>query len=233
MVHTLEQAQQILQNDKNICLDLETSGFSPWKCVIHVITLYGENSKTPVILHYPKGRVVPQKVLRWLEDFEDITTHNGTMFDILFLANAGMKWKKPRWYDTLIGELAVITTARRNVRVNLEASIKRRTGGKIDKNVDHESWGNEYLDATQISYLHGDISHLWDLRKEQFSRARESDNMLRNLEFEQSLIPIVVGMELRGLPISMPKLRAFLKLQGNWQTTEKNYSTGCWKESYF
>lgn len=213
MVHTLEQAQEILRNDTNICLDLETSGFSPWKCVIHVITLYGEKSKTPVILHYPKGRVVPQKTLRWLEGFEDITTHNGTMFDILFMANAGMDWKKPRWYDTLIGELAVITSARRNVRVNLEASIKRRTGGKIDKNVDHESWGNEFLDATQISYLHGDISHLWELRKEQLSRAQESPDMLKNLEFEQSIIPAVVQMELHGLPISVPRLQEFLKLQ--------------------
>lgn len=213
MVHSLEQAQEILQNDQRICLDLETSGFSPWKCQIHVVTLYGEKSKTPVILHYPRGRVVPQKMLRWLEQFEDITTHNGTMFDILFLANAGMKWEHIRWYDTLIGELAVITSSRRNVRVNLEASIKRRTGGKINKDINHESWGNEFLDSTQISYLHGDISHLLDLRKEQYDRAKESDNMLRNLEFEQSLIPIVVQMELHGLPISIPKLHMYLERQ--------------------
>lgn len=215
MVHSLEQAQEILKNDQRVCLDLETGGFSPWKCAIHVITLYGEHSKTPVILHYPRGKVVTQKTLRWLEEFEDITTHNGTMFDILFLANAGMKWKSVKWYDTLIGELAVITAARRNVRVNLESSIKRRTGGKINKNINHESWGNDFLDAEQISYLHGDISHLWDLRKEQYSRARESPEMLRNLEFEQSLIPVVVEMELNGLPISMPRLNEFLKVQGD------------------
>jgi DNA polymerase-1 len=213
MVHTLEQAQEILAGETHIALDLETGGFSPWKTQIHVITLYGAKSQTPVILHYPKGRRVTLKVLRWLEEFQDITTHNGTMFDILFLANAGMDYKKVTWYDTLIGELAVITAARRNVRVNLEASIKRRTGGKIDKNINHESWGNDFLDAEQMAYLHGDISHLWDLRKEQFSRANESPNMLRNLEFEQSLIPIVVEMELRGLPISMPKLQEFLAVQ--------------------
>jgi len=213
MVHTFEQAQEILAGDRFISLDLETGGFSPWKTPIHVITLYGPESKTPVILHYPKGRKVPMKVLRWLEEFEDITTHNGTMFDILFLANAGMNWQKPRWYDTLIGELAVITASRRNIRVNLQDSIKRRTGGKIDKNINHESWGNETLDATQLSYLHGDISHLWALRQEQYDRAKESPDMLRNLEFEQSLIPIVVEMELRGLPISMPRLRDFLSRQ--------------------
>lgn len=213
MTHTFDEAKTILSEDKAIALDLETSGFSPWQCDIHVITLYGQQSKTPVILHYPRGRKVPQKVLRWLEEFEDITTHNGTMFDILFLANAGMNWKTVRWYDTLLGELAVITAARRNVRVNLEASLKRRTGKTIDKNVDHESWGNEYLDVSQMNYLHGDIKHLLDMRDEQFSRAVESQDMLRNLDFEMSLIPAVVQMELNGMPISLPLLHSFLAKQ--------------------
>lgn len=213
MVHSFEEAQEILSGDSYISLDLETGGFSPWKTPIHVITLYGSVSKTPVILHYPRGRKVPIKTLRWLETFEEITTHNGTMFDILFLANAGMEWRNVRWYDTLIGELAVITSSRRNVRVNLQDSIKRRTGGKIDKNINHESWGNEFLDAQQMAYLYGDISHLWDLRQEQEKRANESPEMLRNLLFEQSLIPEVVEMELRGLPISMPLLQEFLTMQ--------------------
>lgn len=213
MVHNLDQAREILANDRFIALDLETTGLSPWQDQIAVITLYGSVSKKPVILHYPRGHRVPMKVLRWLEEFEDITTHNGTMFDILFLANAGMHWQKVRWYDTLLGELAVITSARRNVRVNLAASLKRRTGEKIDKTINHESWGNATLDAEQISYLHGDISHLLEMRDEQRSRAEESPDMLRNLEFETSLIPCVVQMELNGLPISIPRLQTFLALQ--------------------
>lgn len=210
---TLEQAVEKLSEDRVIALDLETSGFSPWKDQIHVITLYGEKSKTPVILHYPRGRKVPIKVLRWLEEFEEIVTHNGTMFDILFLANAGLDWKKVKWYDTLVGELAVITADRRDIRVNLAASLKRRTGQTIDKTINHESWGNDYLDSDQLRYLHGDISHLLGLRKEQFDRAEGSEDMMRNLVFEQSLVPAVVQMELNGLPISLPKLRSFLALQ--------------------
>jgi DNA polymerase-1 len=213
MVHTFEQAQEILAEDRHIALDLETGGFSPWQCAIHVIALYGEKSKTPVVLHYPRGRKVPMKVLRWLEEFDEITTHNGTMFDILFLANAGMRWQNVKWYDTLIGELAVITAARRNMRVNLEASIKRRTGEKIDKNINHESWGNDFLDSTQMNYLMGDIKYLLELRKEQFSRAEDSPDMMRNLLFEMSLIPDVVQMELNGLPISVPTLHACLARQ--------------------
>lgn len=213
MVHSFDEARSILENDRTIALDLETSGFSPWFDEIHVISLYGETSKTPVILHYPRGRKVPIKVLRWLEEFDEITTHNGTMFDILFLANAGMDWQRVRWYDTLIGELAVITAARRNVRVNLESSLKRRTGAKIDKNVNHESWGNDFLDETQLRYLHGDIKHLLSLRDEQLQRAEGSEDMLRNLQFEMSIIPAVVQMELTGLPISIPRLHSFLALQ--------------------
>ena len=213
MVNTFDEAREILKDDQSIALDLETSGFSPWQDHIHVIVMYGSKSRTPVILHYPRGKKVPIKVLRWLEEFEEITTHNGTMFDILFLANIGMEWQKVKWWDTLIGELAVITAARRNLRVNLQASLKRRTGKEIDKNVNHESWGNEYLDTTQINYLYGDIAHLLALRNEQVSRALESEDMMRGLEFEMSLIPAVVQMELNGLPISVPTLNRFLAFQ--------------------
>lgn len=222
MTHTLDEARTILENDRHIALDLETGGFSPWQTDIHVITLYGQKSKKPVILHYPRGHRVPMKVLRWLEEFEEITTHNGTMFDILFLANAGMKWEKVKWYDTLLGELAVITSARRNVRVNLEASLKRRTGKTIDKNVDHESWGNATLEPSQLQYLYGDISHLLTMRDEQFARACENPDMLRNLDFEMSLIPAVVQMELNGLPISMTKLHHFLALQEDTAFRQKS-----------
>ena len=213
MVHTFEEAKEILEGEELIALDLETGGFSAWTDPIHVITLFGAKSQKPVILHYPRGRRVPIKVLRWLEEFPQIVTHNGTMFDILFLANAGMRWQKVKWYDTLVGELAVITASRRNIRVSLESSLRRRMGETINKDVDHESWGNDHLDSNQMAYLHGDIKHLLGLRGEQLSRAQESDDMLRNLEFEQSLIPAVVSMELLGLPISIHKLRVFLEYQ--------------------
>lgn len=213
MTHSFDEARSILEGDRVIALDLETSGFSPWRDAIHVITLFGENSRKPVILHYPRGRKVPIKALRWLEEFDEIITHNGTMFDILFLANAGMEWKKIKWYDTLVGELAVITASRRNVRVNLQDSLKRRMGKTIDKNINHESWGNDFLDSNQLSYLYGDIQHLLGLRSEQLSRALQSEDMLRNLDFEQSLIPAVVQMELTGLPISLSRLRGFLDRQ--------------------
>lgn len=211
MVHTLEEAQKILEGEESVALDLETTGFSPWVDNIAVITLFGQRSKTPVILHYPRGRQVPQKVMRWLETFPELTTHNGAMFDILFMANNGMKWENVKWYDTLTGELAVITSSRRNVRVNLEASLKRRTGKTINKDINHESWGADTLDTDQLSYLRGDISHLLTMRDEQFSRAVENRDMLRNLDFEMELVPAVVQMELNGLPISLPKLAAYLK----------------------
>lgn len=214
MVHTLEQAQEILKRDRSVALDLETTGFSPWIDNIAVITLFGQESKKPVVLHYPRGHVIPAKVMRWLETFEEITTHNGAMFDILFMANNGMKWENVKWYDTLTGECAVITSSRRNVRVNLASSLKRRTGEVIDKNINHESWGNDKLDSDQMRYLTGDISHLLTMRDEQFSRAVENKDMLRNLDFEMELIPAVVQMELNGLPISLPKLTAYLAKQG-------------------
>lgn len=208
--NTFDEAREILAGEETIALDLETSGFSPWQDSIHVISMFGQRSKKPVILHYPKGHRVPMKVMNWLGEFPEIVTHNGTMFDTLFLANGGMPWNKPKHYDTLVGECAVIKAARRDVRVNLQDTLRRRVGKTIDKNINHESWQNQELDSDQVAYLHGDISHLLSLQDEQMKRATESHDMLRNVEFEMSLIPAVVQMELNGLPINVKALHAYL-----------------------
>lgn len=213
IVRTFEAAREALADETVVALDLETTGFSPWKTNIAVIALYGPSSKTAAVLHYPRGHRVPLEVMRWLERFPLIVTHNGAQFDILFLANNGMRHEMTRWYDTMIGEQAVITSGRRTVRVNLKDSVKRRFGKELEKNIDHGSWGNETLDETQMDYVTGDITFLVDMMRKQMARASESSDMARALQFEMDLIPAIVTMEMNGLPINMAALDKYISSQ--------------------
>lgn len=208
-IWNLAELQEAFKDERVISLDLETTGFSPWKADIAVIGLYGPTCGRVGILHYPLGRRVPLDVMRWLESFDEIVTHNGTQFDILFLGNNGMDWKKVRWYDTMIGEQSVLATARKDVEVNLGAVVARRFNRKLDKKIDHSGWGNLELNQNQIDYVTGDIAFLHRLRDLHFEKASTSVDMMRCLEFEMALIPTVLEMEFHGIPIDMRAWEAY------------------------
>lgn len=211
VIRTFEEARAAFEGEEVIALDLETTGFSPWLTQVAVIGLHGPRSDQVVALHYPRGIRVPQKVLDWLADFPGIVTHNGAQFDILFMGVAGMPWQNVKWYDTLIGEQSVIAAGRRNMGVSLKKTAKRRLGKEVDKDIDHSGWGNPFLDQNQIDYVAGDLVHLVDIMRTQKERAAESTNMTRALEFEMELLPIVVEMELNGLPIGLTELNGYMK----------------------
>lgn len=224
VVRTFNEARIAYANEESIALDLETSGFSPWKNRIHVIALYGPVSNVISILHYPFGKAVPQKVLDWLSDFPEIVTHNGTMFDWLFLAQAGMNWEKPRKYDTMTGELSVQETDRRDYRVNLQDTIKRRLGKEIDKTIDHGRWGADELDENQLAYVTGDITHLIDMKQKQIFRAKERGTY-ECLVFEQSLTQTVIRMELQGLPVDVPEIAHYFERRHEAHAETVDYLT--------
>lgn len=212
MLSSFEEIKEAYSGEPAIALDLETTGLSPWKDRIAVIGLYGPVCRQPALLHYPRGEEVPWEVLEWLAGFEEIITHNGTQFDILFLANAGMDWARPRWYDTLIGEQVVTDTSRHDVRVNLKDTVKRHLGKTLNKSIDHGSWANDELTQEQIDYVAGDIVYLVELRNAQVRKAKadESGDKLRALKFEMSLLPAVVQMELNGLPVDVLNLSKYV-----------------------
>lgn len=212
MLTSFDEIWREYAQETTIALDLETTGLSPFNDKIAVIGLYGPKCGQPALLHYPRGVPVPHDVLTWLENFDEIITHNGTQFDILFLANAGLDWTRIHWYDTLIGEQVVTDTSRHDVRVNLQDTVKRHLGKVLNKNIDHGSWGNDTLTQVQIDYVAGDIVYLTQLQESQFKKARldKTGNKWRALQFEQSLIPAVVQMELNGLPIDVIALSEYV-----------------------
>lgn len=199
-----------LADEDWIGLDLETSGLSPWHDYITVVGLYGPSKQVAAVIHTQIG--IPEGLLRWLNIGHKFVTQNGVAFDIPFLANAGMDVFKSEWFDTLIGEQVVITTGRQGVKKDLQSLVKRRLDIDISKTVDHRDWLNDVLTDQQVRYVAEDISFLPALKDAQYARAREvstqwgnhpfyGTNLTDALDFEMQLAPVVIQMELNGLPI--------------------------------
>ena len=209
-----------------VALDLETTGLHHSTDRIAVVAMYGPETNTAAILHY-RAEGLPSCLVEWLSQPQrKFITHNGTGFDLGFLAAEGVNYRGPDWYDTLIGEQAVLTTDRKDVKVNLKDTLARRLNVAILKDVDHATWMLPELDDQQMRYLADDIFYLPMLRESQYARAAEQDakwqkpdtkGVLDAMAFEQKLAPIVAGMIMRGLPIDLDALHGYIaKQEAEW-----------------
>lgn len=204
-----EENLKVIEHEQDIGLDLETSGLSPWRDKIAVISILAPKSKTHLIIHC-RGKI-SKRVKQWLGTRERLTLHNGAGFDLLLMHEAGIDVFKPTVHDTMLAELALLTTDRRDVSVSLKSTMYRRTGKKISKDADHSGWMNPRLTENQVNYCVDDIKELINLRDAQLTRA--DDEQLNAIGVENDLIPVLVKMVCNGMPIDLAKLKAFLKGQ--------------------
>lgn len=205
-----------------MALDLETSGLSFNRDRIAVIALYGPDTNTAGIIHL-RGAYPQPELMEWLGNpARKFITHNGTQFDIPYLQRYGLAYRQPTWFDTLIGEQTVLTSDRKDVKVNLKDTLKRRLSVEVPKDVDHATWMQPALDAQQMRYLADDIYYLPRLREAQLARAAEQDGKRPHpdlpcvsdaMAFEQRLAPIVSGMIMRGIPLDVGALIEYYERQ--------------------
>lgn len=187
-------AYQTLADEDELALDLETSGFSPFHDAIAVVSLWGPKSQIPCVIH-TRGRM-PEAMINLLKMPKRWITHNGTSFDLLFLAEVGLVPKAH--YDTLIGEQVLNTQMRRDRSNKLSSTMKRRLGEDTKLKVDHGSWMNPRLTVNQIRYCVEDIRQLHGLMREQRQLA-ESRGLSLALEKEQKLTLSTRKMQTRGI----------------------------------
>jgi DNA polymerase-1 len=206
-----ELAANSLASDRVIGVDLETTGLSPWRDSIATVQLYGEDSSSLAVVQARRGEV-PPPVAALLGSGKKFVVHNGVGFDLLFLNNAGVEWGKSAWHDTLVGETLLATTGRRDVSRSLSNSLRLRLGKTIDKNIEHGHWANDELSAAQVEYAAQDVISLPALYNTQLTRAEESEQG-GALEMEMELMPVVVQMELNGLPCTPGRMRAYVQKQ--------------------
>ena len=201
----------VFRTDEWVALDIETSGLSPWQDKTAVVSLYGEKSKTPAVLHVRGG--MPASLREWLSDPQRrFVTHNGVGFDILFLANAGVDVDGPEWYDSLIAESALLAAGRHRASVSLRATLQRRLKKEIDKSQQLSTWMAPVLNEEQIAYCADDVQHLPKLRAKQLAQAKK-DGKSEALALEHEIIPVVVAMSRNGLPVDRGLLDEYLDSQ--------------------
>ena len=182
-----EQLALGIANDREIAVDIETSGLNPWRDKTAVISIKGYPSETVGVIHDTSGKFTPQlkkammNVPKWI-------TFNGTNFDLHFLKEIGVAYPKEH-YDGLIGEQVLATTPRKNIRKTLDATMMRRLGKSFKGKANHDSWMQDELDDTQIEYATNDINYLRDIMVLQKGIAHEKGmDVAMNKEQELSLI---------------------------------------------
>ena len=197
-----------LIGSKEIAIDIETTGLSPYKDNIAVIAMYSEGKET-CIIQTPNG-VIPYPVFKLVENSKNTTwiTHNGSGFDLLFFLNCGMVIPYNQHYDTLIGEQVLSTHGRRDVSKKLSDTMKRRIGKSFKQEIDHETWKRKKLSIEQLKYVAGDVEYLHKIKRIQEKLCKER-NLFTALENEQLLTTITAGIAYNGLPISIPLLSQY------------------------
>jgi len=205
------EAARLLEQDDVIAIDTETTGLNPWRDEIALIQLCGNNTKTPILLRN-WDRSIPPVLQDLLTTNKLFIGHNLGGFDLLFLHTHGGKYLNTRWYDTMVGECLISTTGRRDVSKSLRATLKRRSGVNIDKNIEHGHWRDENLSVDQVTYAASDVVNLVELREDQLKRLEEQ-KQLAAAEMEMELLPWVANMTCNGLPLNAAVLNDWLAKQ--------------------
>ena len=211
IITELAEGLALLDKDEWVGIDIETTGLSAWRNRVAVISMYGDKTKIPVVLH-TRGDV-PLEFVKWAShSSRKFVAHNAVGFDAYFLANAGMDIFTPEWYDTLVGETAILVSGRRDVSASLKATVQRRVGKTLNKGIDHSTWMLPILNEQQLQYVVGDVIYLHKIMKKQKQHA-DSIEVREALDLEMKLLKSVFRMTLNGLPFNTQILGQYLTEQ--------------------
>jgi len=204
------KAAQLLWHDDLIGLDIETTGLSPWRNQVATIQLYGDRTGTASFTQC-LGGVVPPAIKDVLERPDVVLiAHNGAAFDFQFLRQAGVDVFRPSWYDTMIAEIALTTSGRRNISKSLRATTKRRLSVTLDKDTALRvgGWDAEELTLERVKYAMRDVLHLPALMRAQQGQAEEK-GMAGGLAFEVAALKATGLMIANGMPLNDAALEEY------------------------
>ena len=190
-----------------IGLDLETTGISAQRDKIAVVAIHDAITDETFVEHFPGGWDGRGYLREKIESAGLVIGHNLVGFDLHFLDQVGIR---PRnIWDTMVAEQTLIVTNRADVRKNLAATMKRRLGQNFKQEIDHETWRNPVLSAQQLNYVRQDIIHLANIWQKQRQHG-EKMGLLGAAEWEQTLVPVVADMMIRGFPVDEQEVLDFL-----------------------
>ncbi len=213
VVYTAEDALEYMQHDNVIGFDIETTGFSFLSDRPALVQMYGQQTGTVWLSRCVNGEIDP-KLLDFMHASKaKFVGHNIANFDIPFMYHSGLTgYRGIDWFDTILAEALLVGINRRDVKKNLAASIRRRLGMVIDKDIEHSNWAAETLTDKQVQYAVQDVVHLPALMEVQVLKAFESEQH-EALDLEMQLASIVATMRINGLPIDRAALENFIQKQ--------------------
>ncbi|KKN10210.1 hypothetical protein LCGC14_1038920 [marine sediment metagenome] len=212
ILNDLDAALPLLAQESELGFDLETTGFSPYHDEVALVQLYGDDTGVLFIQQVRDG-FIDRRLIEVMERSDvRLTGHNLVMFDALFMERQGMNIQGPTWFDTYVAEQLLTPMGRRDISKKLNATIKRRLGITIDKNIEHGGWLDDELTEQQVEYAAQDVIHLHALRRAHQAMAEKSKE-IGALEMEQELVPLVSQMSINGLPVHEARMRKFLEGQ--------------------
>ena len=195
---SLDTCHEAMSSAPSLAIDIETTGIDPWSDRIAVVSVATPAGDVLVEHCYPE---LPSSALRRLlsEDKEWIT-QNGTSFDLLFLAEAGIPLPR-RHYDTLVAEQVLDTQARRDRGKDLGSIMQRRLGVDHKMEIDHSTWTLPSLTDEQLAYAANDVLWLHRIQAQQVKLAGER-RLLTALAKEMELTRYIAAITLHGWAIS-------------------------------
>jgi DNA polymerase-1 len=213
LVRNVDEAIERLKDETELGFDLETSGISPFRDRVAVITLYGGTTDVAAILHV-RGHIPPQLKAFFERPGIEWIGHNIINFDFPFMYAAGVNvFNGQKYFDTLVASTVATITGRRNVKQKLDFVLERELGVKIDKHiVDHGKWMDPELNEQQVTYCLGDIVHLQALKRRLIEKCREQGEA-RALELELAILPGVLRMIINGMPVDRTGYDQYLAKQ--------------------
>ncbi len=199
------------QQASTLFIDTETTGLHPWKgAEIALMQIHDRESGKTLLGRVAEHQPPPEWLVDTFKMGKKMVGHNLAGFDIAFLHSWGLPWKQPDYYDTLIAEALITTSGRRDVSKSLRASVKRRTGYEIDKEIEHGNWRADEMSDRQIEYAAIDVLALPQLMDEQIAKA-EQDGSARALDMEMKVLKVTAQMNINGLPINEDNLDLYMK----------------------
>jgi len=200
---------QAFMDADTIYFDTETTGLSPWRSELALIQMYDPKSQYVLLCRINENWIPEQWIMKLFSQGKLFIGHNIASFDIPFIAVAGLPWEKSRYYDTLIGETVCATSTRSDISKSLRASVKRRVGLEVNKDIEHGGWRNTSLREDQIRYAAIDVLVLPDLYEAQLERAADS-KQANALNMEMEVLPVFASMTINGLPINQDMLSKYM-----------------------
>ena len=221
----LDHAEQVARTylsrpDEEVYFDLETTGLDPRTDKL-VMAQFRQGERTPVIFDLRRN---PEYIRAFAPIFADsplrIVGHN-LDFDLRWLRQWGIKWRRLKVYDTMVAELVILGLGKseaknRGMGVNLEDTADRYgiPVSKQERNwfigLDQRPEWDQAFPESQLVYGAQDVNVLGQIRADQLKEIKRL-KLTETVKIEMRCLPAIVEMEHAGIHIEVDQWRDFIR----------------------